>query len=910
MYYSRTKKVASYGRRAQRVVAVSDDQRFGPDVFTISCASEEDGPIQYHNKEYSGDIFERSRKQAPKPRSPSGKVAQRSGGTSIPKKRNGRKASAKDMPIRKPLGSRPLNVPKSPAISPRTHKVRASNGKAILLGAQMGSTIPSCMDIDIIVLDDSGNQLDKERRVTKNVQANAVDSKPVRRTRRPTAVKSYAIYVSDEDDDDDDEYLPVSETGFRKVKQSPKYSEEKIVLPKGRNSARNVVPDLKEESPDKSEPDLPRKPKASRRAVQSIILTNSDSDSSDSNTDEESKRKETRTIESRHRSSIHTSRKRSPRTITMQTSTSSLSAASRAVDKAHDSESSLPSRCAAESSGLDRSDNHAKKLFSAVTKEIKKTRCHITSPEPDIDDSRLQPLQIISKTSSRADSKYPQQRDIRMNASSRLATISDDDLSLSIDEELELALHIADLQLAKTTKSSTTSSDKSSTTTPGALPTILDAGLLPTNISRRPRIPSFLRPLLSECGQLATFDFESFIETFPADPIIGFSGHSILPESGSCVSFDSYLKVGEASYSEVFGIGNVVLKIIPLFDEENDVSDTWTAEWDSPPVSEVQDVLKEVVVTRAMGEICKGFIKLLKAHVVQGSYPQSLLGLWDKYCSTKGSESVRPDHFTPKQTYAIIILPNGGLDLENFSFNSLDLMGGNGWRQACSIFWQVVRSLRNAEELVHFEHRDLHWGQILVRSTMKSSHIIVPGSFGKVMLDDPWHGVQSTIIDLGLSRIDHGHDDSFWTPLDEEIFEGKGDYQYDIYRMMRKHSKEDWSSFRPFTNVMWIHYLADKLINYKHLRVPSRTIPKHNRNNIQGGAQLAIMEGDRRAYECLIEMERVLGLSVATIARSVGAKTHRTSKDAGVAYVVEKDVKEMKSAGDVLRFGKEKGWIM
>lgn len=70
------------------------------------------------------------------------------------------------------------------------------------------------------------------------------------------------------------------------------------------------------------------------------------------------------------------------------------------------------------------------------------------------------------------------------------------------------------------------------------------------------------------------------------------------------------------------------------------------------------------------------------------------------------------------------------------------------------------------------------------------------------MLDDPWHGVQSTIIDLGLSRIDHGHGDSFWTPFDDEIFEGRGDYQYDIYRMMRHHNKGEWPSFKPLSNIM------------------------------------------------------------------------------------------------------------
>lgn len=56
------------------------------------------------------------------------------------------------------------------------------------------------------------------------------------------------------------------------------------------------------------------------------------------------------------------------------------------------------------------------------------------------------------------------------------------------------------------------------------------------------------------------------------------------------------------------------------------------------------------------------------------------------------------DSFTASQTYAIIVLPNGGPDLETFTFQPK-----MGWRQACSIFWQVTRALAEAEELVHFE---------------------------------------------------------------------------------------------------------------------------------------------------------------------------------------------------------------
>ena len=69
-------------------------------------------------------------------------------------------------------------------------------------------------------------------------------------------------------------------------------------------------------------------------------------------------------------------------------------------------------------------------------------------------------------------------------------------------------------------------------------------------------------------------------------------------------------------------------------------------------------------------------------------------------------------------------------------------------------------------------------------------------------MDDPSTGVQCTIIDLGLARIDRGIGNAYWTPFEEEIFDGEGDYQYDVYRMMRMSNKDNWEAFQPVTNVM------------------------------------------------------------------------------------------------------------
>ena len=161
--------------------------------------------------------------------------------------------------------------------------------------------------------------------------------------------------------------------------------------------------------------------------------------------------------------------------------------------------------------------------------------------------------------------------------------------------------------------------------------------------STDPVVPDYLKPLLQECHQedYGLHDFSSFIKSFPYDPIVR---SSRIEDAGGDYSFK---KTGEASYSEVFGIGSVVLKIIPLRNESrsngvingkqhqnNDV--------EGPATSEAKDVRKEIIVTRAMGEVCNGFVRLLKAYVVRGRYPELLLRLWDEYNEVKGSESIRP----------------------------------------------------------------------------------------------------------------------------------------------------------------------------------------------------------------------------------------------------------------------------
>ncbi|KAG6880157.1 hypothetical protein C0992_004609 [Termitomyces sp. T32_za158] len=327
------------------------------------------------------------------------------------------------------------------------------------------------------------------------------------------------------------------------------------------------------------------------------------------------------------------------------------------------------------------------------------------------------------------------------------------------------------------------------------------------------QIHNYLKPLLAECGQstCGPIEFSSFIETFPYDRVV---------QSSAGFPTDlRFRKIGEASYSEVFGIGDVVLKVIPLRDESSGstaLSSTEdTAEEDGPAPTDAKDVLKEIIVTDAMGQVCDGFVKLLKTYVVRGKYPEVLLRLWDEYHTSKGSESVRPDKFLVSQIYAIIVLPNGGPDLEAYRMDAGDGDGG---------------------ERVH------------------------------------------------------------WTPFEDEVFMGEGDYQFDVYRMMKEHNGGAWEEFRPLTNVMWLHYLAVKLIKAKRLRAPS---DQRSSSNLDTAAFT-----EKDCYDCLMDIEEWLRTCVTPfIPKAKGKGRKKVTASAATP------LSGPACAGEIVVYAVKKGWI-
>lgn len=101
--------------------------------------------------------------------------------------------------------------------------------------------------------------------------------------------------------------------------------------------------------------------------------------------------------------------------------------------------------------------------------------------------------------------------------------------------------------------------------------------------------------------------------------------------------------------------------------------------------------------------------------------------------------------FKSDQYFVIFEFIDGGVDMERFQFHTME--------QALSVLQQVALSLSVGEKSLMFEHRDLHWGNVLVKRTKcKKISYKLDGEIVRVKSA----GVFVSIIDFTLSRLTKG----------------------------------------------------------------------------------------------------------------------------------------------------------
>uniref|UniRef100_B5DSC0 non-specific serine/threonine protein kinase n=1 Tax=Drosophila pseudoobscura pseudoobscura TaxID=46245 RepID=B5DSC0_DROPS len=271
-------------------------------------------------------------------------------------------------------------------------------------------------------------------------------------------------------------------------------------------------------------------------------------------------------------------------------------------------------------------------------------------------------------------------------------------------------------------------------------------------------------------------------------------------------------KIGEGAYGEVFKYTmkrkkrdtrncDVVLKVIPI---------EGSTEVNGELQKTFEQILPEILISKKMCSLrlgknntTHGYANIYKVSLVKGKYPEHLIKLWESYDEEKESENDHPRIFADDQLFIVLELKFSGEDMSSFKFVNAE--------QSYYVLQQIMLALAVGEEECQFEHRDLHWGNILIEPTIKKE---ISYKFHTKDLKVFSKGVKVTIIDYTLSRITIDEFCNFNDlSSDEELFVASGDYQYDIYRLMRDELKNNWASFAPKTNVLWLSYVTAKLID-------------------------------------------------------------------------------------------------
>ncbi|KAL3071922.1 hypothetical protein niasHT_039747 [Heterodera trifolii] len=284
-------------------------------------------------------------------------------------------------------------------------------------------------------------------------------------------------------------------------------------------------------------------------------------------------------------------------------------------------------------------------------------------------------------------------------------------------------------------------------------------------------------------------------------------------------SFGTWSKIGEGAFGEVFkGLlenAFTAFKVIPFAENEQQCR----KEVNGDHLKPAKFIFNELFITNELtklsedtgnGFVTPSFTQLRITKVVKGHFPRKLLSAWDAYKKANPElvENDRPSKYADKgQHFLIIGLSYGGKSLESYEIQS--------GPECYAIFQQIALSLAIAEDVLEFEHRDLHAGNILVEQCPANEKIRY--LYRGEQIDVVSNGVRASIIDFSISRMTKSGAFVFVDLCQNPgLFEQNGvskgcDYQYDVYKLMKAVVNEKWAKFWPQTNVLWMGYVAKKL---------------------------------------------------------------------------------------------------
>ncbi|KAJ6096666.1 hypothetical protein N7486_007412 [Penicillium sp. IBT 16267x] len=298
--------------------------------------------------------------------------------------------------------------------------------------------------------------------------------------------------------------------------------------------------------------------------------------------------------------------------------------------------------------------------------------------------------------------------------------------------------------------------------------------------------------------------------------------------------------VSKSKLAKLRAYGDGVFKVVPLRAQSGPGSKKFTS---------IDEIVSEVKMLKYLDPI-PGFARFREIHVVQGRFPETFQNAWDHYKKTK-DDCMNPNPANKKaypdsQLWAIIEMDDAGCELEKFSWSSTF--------QVYDIFWGVAMALARAEEYALFEHRDLHLGNVCIRSTRPDGSMEPPTDMEIARQQSPSafgiSALETTIIDYSLSRADlrladlpddpEGIVENASSDLDKkQIFDAIGQDEDEIllrdtYRYMRatvytgNPSETEktpnipgiWAEYAPRTNLVWLLFILKNLLKNRKPEAP------------------------------------------------------------------------------------------